>query len=82
MTVPHHIVNWGEPNWVLTSQFHLLSLSASRLRVLGLWEHWRGSDILISRDYSKQIPLLSSSTQWGVCTSIQIHTLFPQLGRL
>jgi len=57
MTPPHHIVNWGELNWALTSQFHPLSLSASRLQVLGLWERWHGSDILISRGYSKQIPL-------------------------
>jgi len=55
--VPHHIVNWGEPNWAPTSQSHLLFLSVSRLRVLGLWEHGHGSDTLISRGYSKQIPL-------------------------
>lgn len=33
------IVNWGTPNWVLTSQFHLLSLNVRQLQVLYLWEH-------------------------------------------
>lgn len=36
MTVFHRILNWGAPNWVPTSQLHLLSLNVRQHQVLCL----------------------------------------------